>query len=433
MTKKEYDRMAQQRAAMVAARNQKQVLETLAEDDPNKIRMVKYIKRYRLPFFDEHGPADLPWLAPMQSIMLHIHGKPVFLTFAEGEHFEATLPRLNEMRRLAARSRGLFAPLEAAFWSHPVILAMSRNLQKEMMAGSVDSPTMWKATIITGSAQLCSDISSRDAAGVSLNTHANSDGADKRVLRKLIDVSGHFSTACGDAEQAPGTDGVKCLDWRSRADFIYPDEVYRMPQKTQTKETRIESLRLQRQLRDQKNAVWPREGQPLLTDTHKKAEERFKVQQMLSTIVPREVQEHKERLVPQFAALPAIAHAPVQSYSARQRRPPPSSIRSSSEADSQLDNLPAAAASPSSETATIAVRQPKTLEDIEFLVKKMQPLQTLLAIDTDEHGSFSHRSPVGWKSGFRTAPMSQEEIAGARAVEKCCARQRQFLRREIII
>lgn len=115
--------------------------------------------------------------------------------------FETRLRVFNEARKGALRKPGAFAPLEAAMWSHPVILQLAARLQRATCYG--DSPTAWKGTLFEGCYVGASE---RDAVGASLYTSAPVGGAALALQRRLVDISGPFAVPTNCSPPVPSVE-----------------------------------------------------------------------------------------------------------------------------------------------------------------------------------------------------------------------------------
>eukprot|EP00933_Yihiella_yeosuensis_P070441 TRINITY_DN78547_c2_g1_i1.p1 TRINITY_DN78547_c2_g1~~TRINITY_DN78547_c2_g1_i1.p1 ORF type:complete len:870 (-),score=154.21 TRINITY_DN78547_c2_g1_i1:124-2610(-) len=151
-----------------------------------QVQKIRYVKRYRLRFFDEDLP-DLPWLTLNQSLMLVIQGKSAFHSPVERSLWETKMKVFNEERKAALKAPGLFAPIEAALWSHPVVLARTARLQKAQTRG--EGAAAWKGSVFEGRWELSSG---RDSAGDHLINKQPTDGALSLMLRRTADMAGPF-------------------------------------------------------------------------------------------------------------------------------------------------------------------------------------------------------------------------------------------------
>lgn len=181
------------RPSLLAAQGPAQGPHAMAAKGPKKLRVAK---RYLLHFLDPQ--ADLPWLAAMQSLMLVIHGMAQFQNNAERQGFQTRLRGLNQVRNDASKRPGLFQPIEAVLWSHPVILQLASQLQRKLCRG--DGALAWKSSVFEGRYELSSE---RDATGESLYSSARQGGASRQMWRKLAELSGHFMVGTNLFDRSP--------------------------------------------------------------------------------------------------------------------------------------------------------------------------------------------------------------------------------------
>eukprot|EP00434_Breviolum_minutum_P012074 symbB.v1.2.010646.t1/scaffold701.1/size171414/2 len=155
-----------------------------AEQQEQDQTRTRIIKRYRLRFLEEE--ADLPWLPLQQTLMLVIRGKSMFLTPAEQTLYDMKMKNVNEERRAAARLPGYFAPLEAVLLCHPVIVAFTTKLHKDLHPS--DSVTAWKAALFQGRQE---KLSSRALVGHQFL----SEDRESHMLRTCVNVGGPFNAS----------------------------------------------------------------------------------------------------------------------------------------------------------------------------------------------------------------------------------------------
>lgn len=281
---------------------------------------IVYTKRYLLHFLDQ--PQDLPWLRRLESLMMVIHDVPTaFRNPQDQASFEDRLPSINDARRAAMLKPGVFAPLEVAMWSHPVILTLAARLQRATCRGG--SATAWKGAVFEGCYGCSSD---RDASGVSLKTSAPVGGYEQLVLRRLADVGGPFAVSTGGGSALETCERVvaglpTCLATRTANGYQFrnfgdpnpvSDNIVRFSDKLQElglsatpRDVRIERHYQGHRLK-LSTASLPRQDsvERLLLHAELKAEQRYKGH-MLGSSVPLSQLKFKEQLLPAFDKLMA--------------------------------------------------------------------------------------------------------------------------------
>lgn len=278
---------------------------------------VKIAKRYLLQFFEaEHS--DLPWLSITNNLMLVIHGKTQFQSAQEQASFNMKLRSFNQIRKAALKRPGLFAPLEAALWSHPVIVQLAAKLQKAMCSG--DGALAWKSGVFENCQELSSD---RDIGGASLYSGLRS-GGENSYLRKLADVGGQFGVDARGGECLPLAAELTPFDVTTAATTTegkvrvhafgeseqsytnqmtvsrYENKVLELPHETVPRDLRIEMLREKRRARDRLEC--PRGGYPLEAHSDLKAQERYG-EWMMRTDVPEAARSNKAEMLSFFESL----------------------------------------------------------------------------------------------------------------------------------
>eukprot|EP00747_Dinoflagellata_sp_TGD_P108893 gnl/TRDRNA2_/TRDRNA2_170553_c1_seq1.p1 gnl/TRDRNA2_/TRDRNA2_170553_c1~~gnl/TRDRNA2_/TRDRNA2_170553_c1_seq1.p1 ORF type:complete len:779 (-),score=114.27 gnl/TRDRNA2_/TRDRNA2_170553_c1_seq1:34-2196(-) len=191
---KEFHEKCTQHAVDVVMKSRAEQVEVERGSRPSPIT-----KRYLLPFFEEDR-ADLPWLAIMQSVLLVIMKRTPFHTPQERSAFDNGLRGFNQVRKVALRKPGLFAPVEAALWSHPVVVHLAAKVQRSVCHS--DGATAWKTSLFEGCHE---DSSCRDPTADVLYSQALPQDGPK-LLRKLADVSGRFTVGTGEMSQTPSLD-----------------------------------------------------------------------------------------------------------------------------------------------------------------------------------------------------------------------------------
>jgi hypothetical protein len=434
------DRLWQQRQAQ---------LEAERGDKP-----VVIVKRYNLQFFQEE--IDLTWMSLFRSMLLVITEKSAFQTPYERHIFESKLRQFNQVRKVAQKKPGLFEPIEAALWSHPVVVQRAARIQRALNTGA--GATAWKSTLFEGG---CEFSSFRDPTGKCLLPQSDPD--EFRILRKVADIAGHFVTRTAAAYDAGDNDGCTVLGslpgyaasatasghtltaFGSRdGPYSGPHLANDLPAMLRTRDgvkevsgdikprdLRIEDLRQRRLERRKKES--PRQGNPLVEHADAWAQSHYDKCWLLRTDVPDKAHERKEKMCGFFESLVVPEDAPFptspgQSHlggitgdqvSEKSAMSPKvlSHRQTMIVAKGITEETPGAAPLPVvSSTKAPAAGPPQSLEDIEALIKRSDALQTILDLD-GEHG-FGQRCPLGWKSGYRKEPMSSDEIRRARIVEK---------------
>eukprot|EP00746_Dinoflagellata_sp_MGD_P079206 gnl/MRDRNA2_/MRDRNA2_31648_c0_seq1.p1 gnl/MRDRNA2_/MRDRNA2_31648_c0~~gnl/MRDRNA2_/MRDRNA2_31648_c0_seq1.p1 ORF type:complete len:1145 (+),score=263.67 gnl/MRDRNA2_/MRDRNA2_31648_c0_seq1:52-3486(+) len=411
-------------------------------------RPVVIVKRYNLQFFQEE--IDLTWMSLFRSMLLVITEKSNFQTPYERHIFESKLRQFNQVRKLAQKKPGLFEPLEAALWAHPVVVQRAARVQRALNTGA--GATAWKATIFEGG---CEFSSFRDPTGKCLLPQSDPD--EFRILRKVADIAGHFVTrtaasydagdndSCTVLGSLPGYAASATASGHTLTAFGTRDGPYSGPHLAndlpamlrtrdgvkevsgdiKPRDLRIEDLRKRRLERQKKES--PRAGNPLVEHADAWAQSHYDKCWLLRTDVPDKAHERKEKMCGFFEGLvvPEEAPPPISpggqsnlSAIAGEITPKvPTHRKTMIHAKGSTEEPPAAAALPAvSSTKVPAAGPPQSLEDIEALIKRSDALQTILDLD-GEHG-FGQRCPLGWKSGYRKEPMSSDEIRRARIVEK---------------
>lgn len=285
---------------------------------------MKIHKRYLLQFFEEEQ-AELPWLPLMQSLMLVILGQTAFQTPHEHYIFDTKLRGFKEARKVAMRRPGLFQPVEAALWSHPVILSRAARLQRSMTRG--DGALAWKSSLFEGCYEESSD---RDPTGATLVTFARTTDPKAQLLRKLAEVSGQFAvdTTEGEppalaAELTPAQQPCLAMktssgypvrsfgdvDGSPRPDCVIrqPDDACNLPHDIVPRDLRIENIRRKR--RAKASLSGPRDGHELIANSDLQAQQRY-AEWMMRTDVPAKSQRFKSQMQPFFEGLVA-ADAPT--------------------------------------------------------------------------------------------------------------------------
>jgi hypothetical protein len=386
-------------------------------------RPMPILKRYRLRFFEEDVP-DLPFLPFMQTWMLVIMSKQSFHTPQEKALFDARLKDFKQIRRAALKKSGVFAPMEATLWAHPVVLQLAASLQKAETLG--DSSIAWKTRIFDGRYELSS---CRDSTPASLFSHAPPGGTDAQRLRKLADIGGAFvvRTAPGDAlhqrMNVSGDSDMRIATTQSGFHIRGPDgtttQVVRTEDCTldvacsnlEPHDIRIESLRRRR--RDAGNR---RDGVSVADDAALKAQKRYVKAHMAEDIHRgRKLAQAKAKLVESFDALAASMIAPVV--------PLISTREASGDVTKDIPVMKKTHGRKHSVHVPNGIRAsekpfpmpPTSIEDIEALVLQSDVLKTISDIDSTATG---HRCPTGWSAGYRDEPMTREEIRRARVVER---------------
>lgn len=282
---------------------------------------VKFAKRYLLQFFESER-ADLQWLSLMQTLMLVIQGTSQFHSALEASTFHAKLRFFNQIRKAALKGPGLFAPLEAALWSHPVIVQLAAKLQRVMCRG--DGALAWKSQLFEG----CYDqASSRDIGDVlPRSAHGGgtprAGGENSHVRRKLAEISGQFTVdSCGADHSVRGveltpfdvTTGATTTDGKVQMHSFgeqnkssstqvcrYENKVLQLAHEAVPREVRIDTLRKKR--RAKVMLEYPREGHPLEAHSDLKAQERY-AHWMMRTDVPFSGHSRKAEMLPYFDSL----------------------------------------------------------------------------------------------------------------------------------
>jgi hypothetical protein len=298
---------------------------------------VKITKRYLLQFFEDDDQG-LPWLSLMQSLILVIEGVAQFHSGQEYTVFNTKLRSFNQIRKAASKKPGLFPPLEAALWSHPVILTLATRLQRAMCRG--DGASAWKSSLFEGCYVASSD---RDAAGDSLNSGMRIGDESSHLLRKLADLSGQFATdnrwsTEPDPPSAVLTPFSVAIAATTTAAHYpvhafgessepmvppqivrYTDKAKELAHEVTPRDLRIEMLRRKRRARDALTA--PREDYPLEAHADLKAQQRYG-EWMLKSNVPAAARSAKAKMLPYFESLVSPTSQTCSPPPARRRRRP---------------------------------------------------------------------------------------------------------------
>lgn len=407
----------------------------------DKAKVVKITKRYLLRFFDEDVP-DLPWLHLLQSLMLVIRGKATFHSVHERYLYETKVKSYNEERKAALKRPGMFAPLEACLWSHPVILGESGKLQRALVMG--DSATAWKSVVFEGR---CEESSGRDILGRTIYSKAAEGGIESRMLRKAVELGGPFS-AYGYIEltTVPPAEHGDFLATRTasgfpvrpfgfkgpaaQAVFRLENQVQKISQSTEPKDVRLEKIRRHRHAIAMSTLSSQGERTAaMIADGESRAQTRYS-KWVMSSDVPDDAREFKQSLLPYFDSLMSSAEAQTTSkmsaggvgeqdlpenWSVGQltdrMAPDGESAQASSETKKQQRKKTSGVSQtgpPSSRLLPAA--PPQTAKEVGRWLAQNDALQTIKSDKTTRE-----QCAVGWKSGFRKQPMSDEEIVRIRA------------------
>lgn len=421
-------------------------------------RPIQIVKRYNLQFFQEE--IDLTWMALFRSMLLVITEKSAFQTPHERHIFESKLRQFNQVRKVAQKKPGLFEPIEAALWSHPVVVQRAARIQRALNTGA--GTTAWKSTLFEGG---CEFSSFRDPTGRCLIPPSDPD--EFRLLRKVAEIAGPFVTRTAAAHDAGDTDGSAVLGSlpgyaasatasghvikpfgdrdgaysESHLNSDFPamirtrDAVKEVSGEIKPRDLRIEDVRQRRLERRRKES--PRKGNPLVEHADQWAQAHYDKCWLLRTDVPDKAHERKGNMCEFFEGLVVPVEKPVpaspkesdlghlmesqKSSTSASKRPAqrPNNLKSTEETlHKRSEETPATTVLPVTSSSKVsAAGPPQSLEEIEALIKKSDALQTILDLDADSEG-FAQRCPLGWNSGYRQQPMSSDEIRRARIVEK---------------
>eukprot|EP00930_Biecheleria_cincta_P016768 TRINITY_DN13527_c0_g1_i1.p1 TRINITY_DN13527_c0_g1~~TRINITY_DN13527_c0_g1_i1.p1 ORF type:complete len:1117 (+),score=160.91 TRINITY_DN13527_c0_g1_i1:171-3521(+) len=408
----------------------------------DKAKVVRITKRYLLRFFDEDLP-DLPWLHLLQSLLLVIRGKASFHSVTERYLYETKVKSYNEERKAALKRPGMFAPLEACLWSHPVILGESGKLQRALVIG--DSATAWKSVVFEGR---CHESSERDILGRTFYSQAAEGGIGSRMLRKAVELGGPFS-AYGYIEPriAPPAEHGDFLATRTasgfpvrpfgfkgpaaQAVFRMEDQVQNISQSTEPKDVRLEKIRRHRHALAMSTLSCQGERTAaMIADGESRAQTRYS-KWVMSSDVPDDARDFKQSLLPYFDSFMSSAGAGDTSkvsadgvgeredlpegWSAGQltygTAPDDESAQATPEnKKQQRKKQPNASSTGPPSSRLLPAAAPQTAEEVGRWLAQNDALQTIKSDKTTRE-----QCAVGWKSGFRKQPMTDEEIIRIRA------------------
>jgi len=427
---------AVQKTASELLKRRAEVPETTQD---NGVVKIKIIKRYLLRFFDEEQP-DLPWLSLLESLMLVIRGKAVFQSSSERETYETKLPKFNEERKAALRKPGLFTPIEACLWSHPVILGQTSRLQRDMVRG--DSATAWKGVVFEGRGVLSSG---RDVLGDSLRSMQVDGGSESALLRKAIDMAGPFDATGmirADVETPNKHDfyvatrtasGFKVRpfgyqDSTLKSSFRVEDHSNDMANDVVPKELRLDRLWRRRRDRDAhvSSSHLGERTAAMIADGESWGLEKYK-SWVMRTDIPRQAREQKEKYFDGMTSMTSNATSNPQSplgsvrlVGSKSPRKAKSAEEQSGDVDESLLVEEASRDSASTQQKTsklgnasyAAPTAPQTAEEVGMWLANNDALKTIRG------DSESERTTAGWVSGFRKTPMTEEELVKTRILER---------------
>lgn len=369
--------------------------------------LVPIRKRYHLRFFDERGFS----LSLSQTLLLVINHKSAFLTAAEQLTFDSKVREANRVRKAAMKRTGALAPLEATLWGHPHIMSIVAKAQQAMF--QTDGATAWKSSLFDG--LWYEGPAFRDSSGQSLLDH-RTDGPE--MVRRLADLGGpRFEHSHPPEPVPPFFDFVptpaaiaaptSASGYRLRVfgaevtdDLaLRPDDPARdvLPQ-VEPKDVRIEAL-------------WRRRGSDrvvgdgveLAARSQRAAEDRFRLS------LASEAQKLNAKMTPVFEHFTEV-------HDLQKSR-----CRSTSKAGcGEVTKAIQPIAPPAAVRRHVAPHPPQTVDEVAKLFLESDALKTVMDLEKNR----SNRCASGWKSGYRSEPMSLEEIRSVRMVERAFQRSR---------
>jgi len=388
-------------------------------EEREKVPKVQFVKRYRLRFFDEEVP-DFPWLGPLQSLMLVIRGKSVFLTHVELSQYEIKLKNVNEERRAAALRRGWIPPLEAVLWSHPVLVGLSAKMQRALARG--EGAFSWKTSLFEGRVEKCS---ARDLEG---HWFLASGGRECRLLRRSVDIGGPFTVSPPLDHEEPqpasaatfaATTTSGGVFWRpfgqteeqAASSFRLDDPVQRLPLSPAPPQQRLEdACRARRaQTAAEVSEHFGDRTEQMVADAEARSQSRYR-SWALASEVPKDARAWKERVLPFFDDFASTCSSLRQA---------PTFSEDYLEAENIVEasvRLPVVSAQLSDDELEAPPQAPQTADEVGLWLARHDVLQTLKSDD-----GMNPACSCGWKSGFRREPMTMEEVLRVRILERANA------------
>lgn len=441
--------VAKNASELIRRRAQEAEQVPLQKDTANAVTITK---RYLLRFFDDDLP-DLPWLNLLQSLMLVIRGKAVFHSVTERHLYETKVKSYNEERKAALKRPGMFAQLEACLWSHPVIIDKTGRLQRALVFG--DSATAWKSVVFEGR---CGKSSGRDISGRTLYSQAAEGGSESIMWRKAVELGGPFSpyghreaapvltAEHGDYLAAKTASGwpVRPFGFKGPVDqavFRVDDQVLNISRSTEPKAIRLEKIWRNRHALTMSTLTSQGERTTaMIADGESRAQKRYS-KWVMSSNVPDSVRQFKESLLPFFDSLMSHEASPSaskmsasdvreqkdsqKSWTAGQciggTAPDGESLQLTSETKRQTRRKQANTSQTGPRSARLPpAAAPQTAEEVRQWLAQNDALDTIKGNNT-----VREQCAVGWKSGFRKQPMTDEEIVRIRAISARAAASKQ--------
>jgi len=292
----------------------------------------------------------------------------------------------------------------------------------------------WKGDMFKGRCALTSD---RDATGASFNSAAHEGGSVTHLLRNVADISGPFVVSTGQGDLPPlGPELTPCQPVR-----FAPLASVRFPERslgTGDEQAYLglnACLRCRDPTRDFVISMDPqllRQSSPRNTaakqtspvrnygentrlQLHSRSAGQSRYEEwIMRSDVPEPARAYKEQLLETFDKLPSFRELaeerqPLASPKAVEKKP-------AQEPGGTTTKVVVGSGATTFRTG-LGIRLPETADEVGRLMEEMDALQTIMDV-TGPEGSSANNCPVGWISGYRKVPMSEDEIRRVRNLER---------------